>query len=199
MACRECCPRSAAIRPPRLYLARKPVGLESGGWYKSVGHGIRHIRTRHRLKGSAMQSIAVFKSESWERVPDDAERVHKGEPLGGDCARRIVERLASKGLSTRGPIAGELSWFTYSAVGRYECQLVIHWATPGSHDEDFWVVESSVRVSMVHRLFNCQAGKTEFESFLKVLREILLAESQVGNVRDVTWMTEEDYLSYYAS
>lgn len=146
-----------------------------------------------------MQTIAVFKSKALGQCPLDAERVQEGEPLGKAWASRIADKLASRGLGIRGPIAGELSWFVYPTVTNRRYQLSIHWATPLDADEDYWVVEATPDAGMLRRLFSRREEGYEMESLLNILRDLLLDECRCGDIDNLAWMSEEEYLGQYAS
>ena len=100
-----------------------------------------------------MRTIAVFKCDSIEHVPEDSGRVRDGEPIGKSVAAFVAELLNTKGIPMMQPIDGELSWFLYPKVDDRDYELSIHWATSLDAGNDLWAVEVRPKPSNLAKTF----------------------------------------------
>jgi len=148
---------------------------------------------------NSTNTVAVFKSNVVEEINETAERVRDGEPLGKACAEFIAAMLSEKGVFSRGPIAGELSWFMYPMVGDCECKISVSWATPLEHEEDLWMLNVHSRPSLLERLTKRHKHEDAIKKLLEVLARCFDEILRAQIVSDVTWMSEGEFWDQFAT
>ncbi len=121
--------------------------------------------------------------------------------LGKKCANHILALLYNKGISLRGPISGELSWFLYPIIDDMECEIMISWGTPLDHDDDLWVLRIYPKIKLWERLFRNKRVKY-FEAVKKlvvIISDCMEKEKESQVVTNLIWLTEDEFADNYAT
>jgi hypothetical protein len=143
-----------------------------------------------------MKTILVFQSSAFDPEPKDAPK-----PAGRDCAEYVMKQLLRQGLSFAyaTPIEGDAGWFLYPELKGVKYELVIQWATALESKEDYWFISIKVWRSWLASLFGKRASNSDVDVIRLVIHELFLAEEHTGLVRNLMWLTQDEFVRSFAA
>jgi hypothetical protein len=142
-----------------------------------------------------VRAVVAFHSSEFDLSWSDDGPDLNAPPLGQDCAKFILDALASSGVTFDPPeaIQDECGWVLYAQWQAMSFSLFVHWAPLKSFAGDWWVVQVARRSGVIRSLFG-RPTEDGVAEFCDLLATVL---SSVPEISDIRWFGREEFAKEY--
>src|SRR4051794_38371377 len=120
-----------------------------------------------------MKSIAIFRSDAFDRSwPKDGSDPNV-VPLGKDLAEYLKTQLANRNIPMRDSIQSTEGWVVDGEMDKVPFSLFIHWVPIGTPPADHWAIQPQIRPGLLKSLFGSRKPMEELQPVIKILISLL--------------------------